>query len=194
MVRRNGSSFTRPHVRSCRPTDMMFCAKQDRDPWTSAANQSLSLTQLITMLRHSSVLRHVFLLLCLSHSLVKAFSPLPSVRVAHPSSITKQFRSSPSQLLAPTPSSAITRNCRRRHSSSTRLQLTPSASLSWWYMSLLALQFGCQPILTKKFTPKTITRSTVVLFQDVVKFTVAAIFLWASGGWSASLTGMNIFR
>lgn len=33
------------------------------------------------------------------------------------------------------------------------------------YMLLLALQFGTQPALTKKFTPKGINRSTVVMAQ-----------------------------
>jgi len=119
---------------------------------------------------------NVVLLLCLSRSQVKAFAPVPArltpVRLLHP----------PSKL----PPTSVTRTCRP---STTRLQLSPSASLSWWYMSLLALQFGCQPILTKKYTPKTITRSTVVLFQEVVKFAAAAIFLLASGDWAVSLTG-----
>ena len=34
-----------------------------------------------------------------------------------------------------------------------------------FYMLLLALQFGTQPALTKKFTPKGINRSTVVMAQ-----------------------------
>lgn len=41
------------------------------------------------------------------------------------------------------------------------------------YMSLLALQFGIQPILVRKFTPQTIVRSSVVLVQEVVKFGIA---------------------
>lgn len=46
------------------------------------------------------------------------------------------------------------------------------------YMSLLALQFGIQPILVRKFTPQTIVRSSVVLVQEVVKFGIAgAIYL-----------------
>lgn len=40
-------------------------------------------------------------------------------------------------------------------------------------MSLLALQFGIQPILVRKFTPQTIVRSSVVLVQEVVKFGIA---------------------
>lgn len=132
-------------------------------------------------------LRHALLLLCIFHSPVTSFSPLASVR-------TTPIRFlGPSTVLAP-PSSITsnTRTCpRRRHAehTSTRLQLSPSASLSWVYMSLLALQFGIQPMLTKKFTPKTITRTTVVLCQDIVKFLAAALFLWASGSWTTSLQG-----
>jgi len=40
-------------------------------------------------------------------------------------------------------------------------------------MSLLALQFGIQPLLVRKFTPQTIVRSSVVLVQEVVKFGIA---------------------
>ena len=40
-------------------------------------------------------------------------------------------------------------------------------------MSLLALQFGIQPILVRKYTPQTIVRSSVVLVQEVVKFAIA---------------------
>ena len=40
-------------------------------------------------------------------------------------------------------------------------------------MSLLALQFGIQPILVRKFTPPTIVRSSVVLVQELVKFGIA---------------------
>jgi hypothetical protein len=45
-------------------------------------------------------------------------------------------------------------------------------------MSLLAIQFGIQPILVRKFTPQTIVRSSVVLVQELVKFGIAgAIYL-----------------
>lgn len=40
-------------------------------------------------------------------------------------------------------------------------------------MSLLAIQFGIQPILVRKFTPQTIVRSSVVLVQELVKFGIA---------------------
>lgn len=48
--------------------------------------------------------------------------------------------------------------------------LTPTAITC---MSLLALQFGIQPILVRKFTPQTIVRSSVVLVQELVKFGIA---------------------
>jgi len=48
--------------------------------------------------------------------------------------------------------------------------LTPTAIMC---MSLLALQFGVQPILVRKYTPQTIVRSSVVLVQEVVKFGIA---------------------
>jgi hypothetical protein len=135
-------------------------------------------------------LRHAFHLLCLTHVSIEAFSPA-SVRTT---SVTRIPHSS--LVLARPPSIISTRTCRRRQRhrehTSTCLKLSPSASLSWVYMSILALQFGVQPILTKKFTPTTITRSTVVMAQDMVKFLTAAIFLWASGGWTASLQGMLV--
>lgn len=40
-------------------------------------------------------------------------------------------------------------------------------------MSLLALQFGIQPMLVRKYTPQTIVRSSVVLVQELVKFGIA---------------------
>lgn len=58
-----------------------------------------------------------------------------------------------------------------------------------FYMFLLALQFGCQPILTKKFTPPKINRSAFVLVQDVIKFTMAAWMLYLSGNWSSVTSG-----
>jgi hypothetical protein len=56
-------------------------------------------------------------------------------------------------------------------------------------MSLLALQFGIQPILTKRYTPPTVCKSTVILCQEVVKFALAAFMLHMSGGGKAALDG-----
>ena len=58
-----------------------------------------------------------------------------------------------------------------------------------FYMMLLALQFACQPILTKKFTPKEINRSSVVLTQDIVKFVMAGTVLVLSGEWANAIAG-----
>ncbi|KAL7446102.1 hypothetical protein ACHAXH_008714 [Discostella pseudostelligera] len=55
--------------------------------------------------------------------------------------------------------------------------LTPTAIAC---MSLLALQFGIQPILVRKFTPQTIVRSSVVLVQEIVKFGIAGA-MYVSG-------------
>ena len=60
-------------------------------------------------------------------------------------------------------------------------------------MCLLALQFGLQPILTKRFTPTTINRSTVVLTQDVVKFFMAGSVLVVTGGWTDAVAGEASF-
>lgn len=61
--------------------------------------------------------------------------------------------------------------------------------ISWWYLSLLAVLFGTQPFFQKKYVPKTICRSTVVLAQELTKFATAASLLWASGGWEQSVAG-----
>ncbi len=60
------------------------------------------------------------------------------------------------------------------------------------YMTLLALQFACQPILTKKFTPKSINRSTVVMCQDVVKVIITYVALLTTGTWSKAIQGWSI--
>jgi UDP-sugar transporter A1/2/3 len=59
-------------------------------------------------------------------------------------------------------------------------------------MSLLALQFGLQPSLTRKFTPKTINRSTVVFTQDIVKFFMAGAAILVTGGWADAIVGWNV--
>ena len=42
-------------------------------------------------------------------------------------------------------------------------------------MTLLSIQFGIQPIVTQKYTSKTIIRSTVVFMQEVVKLAIGII-------------------
>lgn len=50
------------------------------------------------------------------------------------------------------------------------------------YLVLLAVQFGCQPILTRQFAPSGVNRSTIVLMQELVKFVMAFAFLIMTGG------------
>jgi hypothetical protein len=40
-------------------------------------------------------------------------------------------------------------------------------------MTLLALQFGLQPILTKRYIPESLCKSSVVLCQEGIKFGIA---------------------
>ena len=73
-------------------------------------------------------------------------------------------------------------------STKTRLQSSMSLpSVSWLYLSLLALQFGCQPLLTKAFTPSKIIRSTVILAQDFMKLLLCCIVLLCNGNWASSM-------
>jgi UDP-sugar transporter A1/2/3 len=60
----------------------------------------------------------------------------------------------------------------------------PSAALSRqaiFFMCLLTIQFGTQPMLTAKFTPKTVCRSTIIVVQESVKFCLAMFMLISSG-------------
>ena len=58
-----------------------------------------------------------------------------------------------------------------------------------FYMFLLALQFGMQPLLTRRFTPIGICGSTVILVQEVLKFVMASAMLVVSGNVQSALSG-----
>eukprot|EP01031_Cornospumella_fuschlensis_P038452 gene38452-46734_t len=53
------------------------------------------------------------------------------------------------------------------------------------YCSLLALQFGLQPMIASKFTPAGVSRSSVVIATEFAKIVIAAITIF--GGPSAEL-------
>ena len=56
--------------------------------------------------------------------------------------------------------------------------ISNSGSLSYkaiFFMTLLAIQFGIQPIVTQQYTSKTIIKSTVVFMQEVVKLAIGII-------------------
>lgn len=78
--------------------------------------------------------------------------------------------------------------------SSTRLKSTVSIPSAWYSLGLLAIQFGCQPLLTKTFTPKSIIRSTVVLAQDAMKIILCFSMLILTGAWSESVGKWTLQR
>lgn len=97
----------------------------------------------------------------------------------------------------------------RTTTTTTQLQATTSSSSvasAWISMSLLALQFATQPMLTRKFTPKSINRNAVVIGQEAFKFVLAGLLLlygspssssdissllssWTIQGWAAVAVG-----
>ena len=62
------------------------------------------------------------------------------------------------------------------------------------YMFLLALQFGMQPTLTRRYTPTGICRSTVILVQEVLKFLLAFVMLSISGEKQSAFSGECSFE
>ena len=54
-------------------------------------------------------------------------------------------------------------------------------------MVLLSLQFAVQPILTKRYAPKTMIRSTYVLAQDLTRILIAASCLTLTGSWTTAV-------
>ena len=56
-------------------------------------------------------------------------------------------------------------------------------------MFLLALQFGIQPTLTRRFTPKGICRSSVILMQELLKLILAYSMLTLSGARKSAFNG-----
>mmetsp|Transcript_7113 Transcript_7113/g.15475 ORF Transcript_7113/g.15475 Transcript_7113/m.15475 type:complete len:447 (-) Transcript_7113:1322-2662(-) len=78
----------------------------------------------------------------------------------------------------------------------TTTSTSPSSSLSpkaLLFMALLALQFGIQPIVTKKFTSGKVIKSTVIFMQEVVKLVIAFGGITLSGvSWGEVLKGWTI--
>ena len=57
------------------------------------------------------------------------------------------------------------------------------------YMILLAIQFGIQPIISRRYTSPAINKSTVLLVQEIVKFIMAYMMLLLSGNTSNVMKG-----
>lgn len=62
----------------------------------------------------------------------------------------------------------------------------PSSTAGSVYMMLLALQFACQPLLTKRFAHPKIVKTTYVFFQDLARLALAIGLLVATGSWGAA--------
>lgn len=62
------------------------------------------------------------------------------------------------------------------------------------YMFVLAVQFGVQPLLTRRYTPPDIPRSTVILTQECIKFVMAFSMLHLSGNTGRALQGWTIVQ
>jgi UDP-sugar transporter A1/2/3 len=75
-------------------------------------------------------------------------------------------------------------------------QQQPSHNLSMKaivYMTLLALQFGIQPIVTKQFMAKSVIKSTVILTQEIVKLLIGitGIYLGQTSTTSTKTTRLS---
>lgn len=70
-----------------------------------------------------------------------------------------------------------------------RSKSQPLSREAIFYMVLLAFQFGLQPVLTRRFTPPTVCRSTVIFVQECLKFVLALSMLQLSGGTKTALEG-----
>ncbi|EEC43702.1 predicted protein [Phaeodactylum tricornutum CCAP 1055/1] len=55
-----------------------------------------------------------------------------------------------------------------------------------FYMILLAVQFASQPLLTKRYAPPTIIRSTYVLAQDLFRMFTCVTLLIITGSWHSA--------
>lgn len=60
------------------------------------------------------------------------------------------------------------------------------------YLTLLAIQFGCQPILTKALVPKSIVRSTVLLAQDSSRLLLCAVVLLITEDFEKSISQWTV--
>ena len=74
-------------------------------------------------------------------------------------------------------------------SSSSSAPPPPLDGRALFYMALLSIQFGIQPILTRTYTAKGINKSTVILTQEALKFVIAFVMLNLTGNRKAALKG-----
>lgn len=113
---------------------------------------------------------------------------LPSYYYRKPSSIDRHpFNTNSIHMISRRPYPYRQRSMTRRWAAVVTLPTTISTSSI--YLTLLAIQFGIQPMLTKAYTPKDIIRSTVLLAQDFLRFVSCFIALRFSGNWHTAIHG-----
>lgn len=61
-----------------------------------------------------------------------------------------------------------------------------------FYMVLLTVQFGCQPLLTHKYTSPKICRSSVLFVQEALKLCLALFMLVSTGDFSSATQGWTV--
>jgi len=57
------------------------------------------------------------------------------------------------------------------------------------YMSILAFQFGSQPVLTKLFVSPSVCKTSIVIAQEICKFVISFLMLFANGSWPKVVSG-----
>jgi solute carrier family 35 (UDP-sugar transporter), member A1/2/3 len=94
-----------------------------------------------------------------------------------------------------TSNSIYNRNIRLNISTDTLVSISLSKTklLPSIYMLLLAFQFAIQPILTKKFAPKGIIRSTYVFAQDCTRLLISAFLLTANQSWNSACNNWTFY-
>lgn len=132
--------------------------------------------------------RCAFLLFVVPSSPFLLGPPIPSLthqrHVSYNHRVKRHRYNGRHQPFTPTPS-------RRVHQSLSSLALGVSLPTSLIgvenvYLLLLALQFACQPVLTKKFAPQNIIRSTYVLAQDASRLALGLALLCATGSFTTA--------
>ena len=129
--------------------------------------------------------------LLLSSMGVEAFAPTTSWTIRSEPGFARSLETE-----SPHEQSALT-SPRRPGCRSTRLWASSVAAstgslVAPLYMALLALQFAFQPVLTKKFAPSGIIRSTYVLMHDLVRLLLCLGLLVVTGSWSSATQGWSL--
>lgn len=65
----------------------------------------------------------------------------------------------------------------------------PLSRQALFYMFLLAIQFGLQPIVTRRYTSPEVCRSSVIISQETIKFFIGLLMLRLSGATERALKG-----